>query len=102
MKKVFALFLVFLSTSAFLSEGAMAQQPLKIGLILPMTGPFASTGKQVVAAVKLYMAEHGDVVAGRKIELLTPGRHQCPGDHQAFRPGTGHQRSCRNPGRISV
>lgn len=70
MKLFFALFLVFLSTSVFLSERALAQQPLKIGLILPMTGPFASTGKQVVAAVKLYIAEHGDLVAGRKIELL--------------------------------
>jgi branched-chain amino acid transport system substrate-binding protein len=47
-----------------------AQQPLKIGLILPMTGPFASTGRQVAAAVKLYVAQHGDVVAGRKIEVL--------------------------------
>ncbi len=66
----FTLFLIFLSASVLLSERAMAQQPLKIGLILPMTGPFASTGKQVVAAVKLYLAEHGNVVAGRKIELL--------------------------------
>jgi branched-chain amino acid transport system substrate-binding protein len=48
----------------------MAQTPLKIGLIVPMTGPFASTGKQVVAAAKLYVALHGDVVAGRKIEIL--------------------------------
>ncbi len=51
-------------------SGALAQQPLKIGLILPMTGPFASTGRQVYAAVKLYVAQHGDVVAGRKIEVL--------------------------------
>jgi branched-chain amino acid transport system substrate-binding protein len=49
---------------------AAAQQPLKIGLILPMTGPFASTGRQIDAAVKLYLAQHGDIVAGRKIEVL--------------------------------
>lgn len=70
VKLSFVLCLVFLFTSVFLSEGALAQQPLKIGLILPMTGPFASVGRQIVAAVKLYIAEHGDVVAGRKIELL--------------------------------
>ena len=62
--------LVAVAMSALLSSGASAQQSLKIGLIVPMTGPFASTGKQVDAAVKLYLAEHGDVVAGRKIEVL--------------------------------
>jgi len=47
-----------------------AAEPFKIGLILPMTGPFASTGKQVSAAAKLYMQQHGDEVAGRKVELI--------------------------------
>jgi len=41
-----------------------------VGLILPMTGPFASTGKQERAAVELYMREHGDTVAGKKINLI--------------------------------
>ena len=62
--------LVALTLGLFVPSQTLAQQPLKIGLILPMTGPFASTGRQVYAAVKLYMAEHGDVVAGRKIEVL--------------------------------
>ena len=44
--------------------------PFKVGLILPMTGPFASTGRQIDAAVKLYMAENGNDVAGRKIEVV--------------------------------
>ena len=44
--------------------------PFRVGLILPMTGPFASTGKQVEAAARLYMAQNGDTVAGRKIELI--------------------------------
>jgi branched-chain amino acid transport system substrate-binding protein len=47
-----------------------AQDTVKIGLILPMTGPFASTGRQIEAAVKLYMAENGATVAGKKIELI--------------------------------
>ena len=42
----------------------------RIGLILPMTGPFASTGKQIDAAVKLYLAQNGDTVAGKKIEVI--------------------------------
>jgi branched-chain amino acid transport system substrate-binding protein len=49
---------------------ALAADPLKIGLILPMTGPFASTGKQIEAAARLYIAKNGDTVAGRKVELI--------------------------------
>jgi len=42
----------------------------KIGLILPMTGQQASTGRQIEAAARLYMAQNGDTVAGKKIELI--------------------------------
>jgi branched-chain amino acid transport system substrate-binding protein len=58
------------ATLAVLPGAALAADPFKIGLILPMTGPFASTGKQIEAAAKLYMAQHGDTVAGRRIELI--------------------------------
>ena len=50
---------------------AFAQSdPIRIGLILPMSGPFASTGRQVEAAAKLYVAQHGSTIAGRKVELI--------------------------------
>ncbi|MES2190879.1 MAG: ABC transporter substrate-binding protein [Pseudomonadota bacterium] len=49
---------------------AQAGKPFKVGLLLPMTGPFASTGKQIENGVKLYMQQNGDTVAGRKIELV--------------------------------
>ena len=49
---------------------AHAQDTVKIGLIAPMTGPFAPNGKQMQVARKLYMQEHGDTVAGKKIELV--------------------------------
>lgn len=62
--------LAALTFVAFASSDVFAQQPLRVGLILPMTGPFASTGKQVDAAVRLYIAERGDIAAGRKIEVL--------------------------------
>ncbi|MBY0322107.1 MAG: ABC transporter substrate-binding protein [Reyranella sp.] len=52
------------------SSAAFAQDTVKIGLILPMTGQQASTGKQIDAAVKLYMAQHGSTVAGKKIEVI--------------------------------
>jgi len=53
-----------------LASPALAADPLKIGLILPLTGPFASTGKQIEAAARLYIARNGDTVAGRKVELI--------------------------------
>jgi branched-chain amino acid transport system substrate-binding protein len=60
-----------LTALALASSVALAQSaPFKIGLILPMTGQQASTGRQVEAAARLYMAQHGDTVAGRKVELI--------------------------------
>ena len=56
--------------AAGLVPRAFAAEPLKIGLILPLTGPFASTGKQIEAACRLYMQRNGDSVAGRKVELI--------------------------------
>ena len=58
------------------AAGALAPQPLaaqevvKIGLVVPMTGGQASTGIQINNAVKLYMQQHGDTVAGKKIEVI--------------------------------
>lgn len=53
------------------STMALAQDnTFKIGLLLPMTGPFASTGRQIEAAARLYMAQNGNTVAGKKVELI--------------------------------
>jgi branched-chain amino acid transport system substrate-binding protein len=59
-----------LALGALSVGGAAAQSTVKIGFILPMTGPQQSTGKQISAAAKLYMQQHGDTVAGKKIELI--------------------------------
>ncbi|MCZ8181669.1 MAG: ABC transporter substrate-binding protein [Beijerinckiaceae bacterium] len=55
---------------ALMAGTALAQDAIKIGLILPMTGPFTSTGKQIAAAAQLYMAQKGTTVAGKKVELI--------------------------------
>ena len=52
------------------TDSGFAQDTVKIGFILPMTGQQQSTGKQESAAIKLFMAQHGDTVAGKKIELI--------------------------------
>ena len=57
--------------SAFaIGRSAEAQAVTKVGLILPMTGPFTSTGRQIAAAARLYLARNGDTVAGRKVEIV--------------------------------
>ena len=62
--------LAAVAAATLLFTAAFAADPLKIGLILPLTGPFASTGKQIEAACRLYIAKNGDTVAGRKVELI--------------------------------
>ncbi len=52
------------------SAAAGAAEPVKIGLVLPMSGPFAAYGKQIEHGVKLYLAQNGDTYGGRKIELI--------------------------------
>jgi branched-chain amino acid transport system substrate-binding protein len=50
---------------------AAAQDVLKMGISIPLTGAgFNAVGRQLAAAIKLYMQQHGDVVAGRKLELI--------------------------------
>jgi branched-chain amino acid transport system substrate-binding protein len=47
-----------------------AQETVKIGVILPYSGPFADAANQLDAGIKLYMQQHGDEVAGKKIEII--------------------------------
>jgi len=52
------------------AASAQAQGTVKIGALLPMTGPQQSTGVQISAAIRLYMAQHGDTAAGKKIQVI--------------------------------
>jgi branched-chain amino acid transport system substrate-binding protein len=57
--------------AAFLATApAGAQDTIKIGLILPYSGQFADTGNQLDNAIKLYVKQHGDTVAGKKLEFI--------------------------------
>jgi branched-chain amino acid transport system substrate-binding protein len=64
------LFMTGAALCSLLFSHAQAAETVKIGLVLPMTGPFASTGRQVEAGVKAYMALNGDTVAGKKVEVV--------------------------------
>jgi branched-chain amino acid transport system substrate-binding protein len=71
-RKSFHLF----AASALAGLGALfagevtAQDTIKVGLVMPLTGVLGPVGKQAVAGARLYLARHGDMVAGRKIELI--------------------------------
>lgn len=49
---------------------AYAQQTVKIGLIMPYSGQFADTATQMDNAIKLYVKQKGETVAGRKVEFI--------------------------------
>jgi branched-chain amino acid transport system substrate-binding protein len=71
MQKRLFLHAISLASLTLTATGAIAQDnTFKIGLVLPMTGQQATTGHQIEAAVRLYMAQNGDTVAGKKIELI--------------------------------
>ena len=70
MRKNILVGLVAALCSGLAHSAATGQETVKIGLIVPLTGGQASTGKQLDNAVKLYMRQNGDSVAGRKIEVI--------------------------------
>ena len=51
-------------------QDAAKSDTIKLGLVLPMTGVQGAVGREVSDAVKLYMTQHGDTVAGKKIEVI--------------------------------
>ena len=66
-----SLLVLLASAGALIGLGAQAQSDtVKIGVILPMTGQQASTGKQIDAAIKLWLAQNGSKAGGKKIEVI--------------------------------
>src|SRR6201987_2693237 len=59
-----------LFAAAMLPAGAHAHDPIKIGVISAYSGQFADTAAQIDNGIKLYMKQHGDTVAGKKIEII--------------------------------
>ena len=58
------------AAAGLLARRAAAETPLKIGISMPLTGAgFNAVGRQLQAALKLYMQQHGDTVAGRQIQI---------------------------------
>jgi len=59
------------ATATFaIAPGAYAQDTIKVGVIAPFSGPFADYGKQMEGGIKAWVAQHGDTVAGKKIQII--------------------------------
>ena len=69
-RQLLTLSLGLVAAACAATVGAADTSPIKIGLILPMTGQSASTGRQIDAAVKLWIAQNGNKVAGRTVEVI--------------------------------
>lgn len=58
--------------AATLSAGpaAAAVGTVKVGVLLPLSGPFSQYGRQMQNGIALFMKQHGDTVAGKTIQLV--------------------------------
>jgi branched-chain amino acid transport system substrate-binding protein len=71
MSKKYAVPIILaLSVAPNFAGMASAQETIKLGMVMPLTGPLATAGQQVVAGARLYVSQHGDTVAGKRIELI--------------------------------
>ena len=60
-----------IAAAGVFTRHAGAQEVLKMGISIPMTGAgFNAVGRQLAAAIKLYVQRHSEVVAGRKIDII--------------------------------
>ncbi|CAN5598363.1 ABC transporter substrate-binding protein [soil metagenome] len=62
--------LAALGLVAFLAAPAGAQETIKVGVVAPMSGVFASYGQQIKTAIGVYLLENGNAMAGRKLEII--------------------------------
>src|SRR5438128_9083909 len=49
---------------------AQAAEPIRIGVVIPLSGVFAEHGQQMQNGIKLFMKQHGNQVAGRDIVIV--------------------------------
>jgi len=61
---------LLLFLSLLFAGPAFAQNTIKVGVIAPFSGPFASSGIEIEGGIKAYLKQNGDTVAGKKIEIL--------------------------------
>jgi len=68
MKRTFNLLVT--GAACLVAIAAAAQEPIKVGMVVEMSGPFADIGRQIMNGARAYVKANGDTVAGRKVELV--------------------------------
>ena len=69
-KTIAALAVATAFATTFAAPAAWGQDTIKVGVIASFSGPFADYGKQMQGGIKAWMAQHGDSVAGKKIQII--------------------------------
>ena len=59
-------------------HGAMAQAPVKIGFLSPISGAIAQAGKDMYSGCELFWEESGWQLAGRKLEVMLEDNEGLP------------------------
>jgi branched-chain amino acid transport system substrate-binding protein len=62
--------LLVTGAACLVAASAAAQEPIKVGMVVEMSGPFADIGRQIMNGARAYVKANGDTVAGRKVELV--------------------------------
>ncbi len=70
MKKLLTTMGAVCALSIFVSGSALAGTTIKVGIIAPFSGIFATWGKQFKDAINVFVAQNGDTVAGHKVEFI--------------------------------
>ena len=52
------------------APGWAQKGPIKLGLLVPQTGPLAANGKDMISGLTLFLEEQGNRLAGREIKLI--------------------------------
>jgi branched-chain amino acid transport system substrate-binding protein len=81
MRKTSIALLLGITAVAAFALPASSQEPIKIGVMFPYTGPISGQGKPERDAIKMAFDEENNTIAGRKVELLY--------EDSAGRPDTG-------------
>ena len=63
-------FVPSLLVQGLLADGLHAQDTVKIGIVMPYSGQFADPTTQGDNGVKLYLKQHGNILAGKKVEII--------------------------------
>src|SRR5712691_9344991 len=70
MRKALSIALVLVAALAAPAVSWAQKGPIKIGFLVPQTGPLAANGKDMINGMQLYLEEQGYRLAGREVKLI--------------------------------